>query len=454
MSWARRLITTLWLALRGRAESQVPFRSERAIRRRQTRNLRRIVAHAFRNVPYFQEVARSEGLSERDILSCEDLCRLPLIDGRALHTNPMAFVSQAFPRASLVMLHSTGTAAYGAKTVFWHPRELMYGITYGERDRRVLRKLLGKSHNLVRLSFHHPVSSTSDVSRFQASRTWVPSAIMKTHWASGEMAYDEVARLFDELHPDVVYSYGSFAEYVLLHILAGNLTGYLPKVWVFGADGVSEQGRRTIAENLPCALYSTYQAVETGRIGFECEMRSGYHINTDVCHVRIVNERGETVAPGEVGEVVVSNLVNRGSILLNYRLGDYAAWGTEPCSCGRTLPLLRLTGARTTSTLRLRNGGELQEHEFVLACKESISEVLQFQIIENAPESIVWRVALSRVADREQIVSDLMERSRSVMSPEADVRVEIVDRIVLPPGAKLTRIVRSSHDTAGSQVTK
>lgn len=447
MDRARRLLTTLWLALLGRVESRVPFWSERAIQRRQTRNLHKIVTHAFRNVPYYRNVSKSMGISERDIVTCEDLSRLPLAEGTMLHTDPLAFVSTAFSLSSLVKLYSTGTAAYGAKTVFWHPRKLMSGIAFGERDRRVLRKLVGKSHNLVRLSFFHPDSPTSRVSRFHASRLWIPRVIMKTQWASCELSYDEVVRLFDEVRPDVVYSYGSFAESVLLYILDKELVVHLPRVWVFGGDGVSAEGRRRIEENLPCVLHSTYQAIEAGRIGFECEMRSGYHINTDFCHVRLVNERGETVAPGETGEVIISNLTNPGSILLNYRLGDYAAWSTDACPCGRTLPLLHLTGMRTSSTLRLRNGNELHEHVLLYACKNSMHEVLQFQVVENAPESIVWRVVLSQNADRDQIVSSLMEHSQSVMSPDANVKVEIVDRIVLPPGSKLRRIVRSSANT-------
>jgi len=446
----KRLFTTACLALRGRVESRVPFWSERTIRRRQTRNLRRIVAHAFRYVPYYQDLAKSHGFSPRDFHTCDDLARLPLIDGRTLQQDPLAFASTAFPLSSLVKLFSTGTAAYGTKTVYWHPRLLLSGIAYGERDRSILRQLVGKSHGLVRLSFFHPDSSTSTVGRFHTARLLVPRAIMKTHWASSDLPYTEVAQLFNDIKPDVVYSYGSFAESFLLYVLDHGLAVYLPRVWIFGGDGMSEEGRQRIEETLECILYSTYQAIETGRIGFECEMNSGYHINTDLCHVRLVNEDGETVSPGEIGKVVISNLCNPGSILLNYLIGDYASWSTEPCSCGRTLPLLHLTGARTSSFLRLRDGRELQEHVLLHACKEGMHDVFQFQVIEKDLEVIIWRVVLSQNADREEVISNLITRSCSVMSPEADVSVDVVDRIVLPPGSKLTRIVRRLADQSNT----
>ena len=168
MDQAKRLFTSARFALRGLAERRVPYKPDQAIRQRQTRNLRRVVSHALRTVPFYRDAARSGelGVSEPDIASSEDLTRLPLIDGTCLQTDPRRFVSTALPIQSLVEFHSTGTAAYGAKSVFWTESALMSEIAYGERDRSVLRHLLGATHGLVRLSFFHPDSSTSMASRF------------------------------------------------------------------------------------------------------------------------------------------------------------------------------------------------------------------------------------------------------------------------------------------------
>jgi len=111
VSSAKRLFTTAYFAVRGRIETRVPYWSERAIRERQTTNLRKIVTHAFRYVPYYRMIERSLGLSERDIQTVDDLSRLPLIDGRTLQRDPQHFVSDAFDPASLRKVHSTGTAA-------------------------------------------------------------------------------------------------------------------------------------------------------------------------------------------------------------------------------------------------------------------------------------------------------------------------------------------------------
>ena len=76
------------------------------------------------------------------------------------------------------------------------------------------------------------------------------------------------------------------------------------------------------------------------------------------------------------------------------------------------------------------------------ACKESLDGVLQYQILEKAPESIVWRLLLAQDADLEEISSELVECSRAAIGPEADISVEAVNRILPLDGLKLTRIVR------------
>ena len=105
--------------------------------------------------------------------------------------------------------------------------------------------------------------------------------------------------------------------------------------------------------------------------------------------------------------------------------------------------MLHLIGARTGSTLRLRDGSEVQEHVFIHACKAKMKDLLQYRIVESAPENIVWQVVPSPGSDREQLSRGLISASRSVLSPEANIRVEFFDRLK-PVGMKLSTIVRPS----------
>lgn len=74
----------------------------------------------------------------------------------------------------------------------------------------------------------------------------------------------------------------------------------------------------------------------------ECKPGFGYHTNPDHILVEIVDpSTGAVLGEGEQGEVVITHLDTRGTVLLRFRTGDIATGGlvTEPCpNCKRTVP--------------------------------------------------------------------------------------------------------------------
>ena len=133
-------------------------------------------------------------------------------------------------------------------------------------------------------------------------------------------------------------------------------------------------------------MLSRYNAVEAFKIGFYCEHRTGFHLHEDICHVRVVRPDGETAAPGEQGRVVISNLVNRASVLLNYPIGDLASMSDEVCSCGRTLQAaLRARRARVEDILSLADGRFVHPRAVWQVFKADRS-VLQYQLTQHELE--------------------------------------------------------------------
>jgi phenylacetate-CoA ligase len=80
-------------------------------------------------------------------------------------------------------------------------------------------------------------------------------------------------------------------------------------------------------------------ASEVGAHSFECECQpGGIHILESEFIAEIVEpETGREVAPGEIGELVITNLGRPGFPVIRYRTGDLVRLNLAPCECGRTL---------------------------------------------------------------------------------------------------------------------
>ena len=104
----------------------------------------------------------------------------------------------------------------------------------------------------------------------------------------------------------------------------------------------------------PGAVHSTYASSEIVTSFTECSAQCGGHPPADLAVVEILDEAGNRVPDGEVGEVTVTPLQVTGMPLVRFRTGDVSFIIPEPCPCGRgTLRLGPVLG-RKAQMLKVR----------------------------------------------------------------------------------------------------
>jgi phenylacetate-CoA ligase len=142
-----------------------------------------------------------------------------------------------------------------------------------------------------------------------------------------------------------------------------------------------------------------------------------------------------------VGEVIISNLINRATVLLNYRLDDRGRLASGPCLCGRSLPLLERLEGRRSETIVLADGRVTSSLELEGLFRDELRPTLQVQLVHPTPGSIRWRVVPFASVDREALRRRLLERGREVLGEDTRAEVEFVADIPLTSAGKLQRVV-------------
>jgi len=126
-----------------------------------------------------------------------------------------------------------------------------------------------------------------------------------------------------------------------------------------------------------------------------------------------IDDDDNEVSPGGRGHLVLSNLTNRATVLLNYRLGDIVTLGHSTCSCGRNLPTIENIDGRSDDLIRLANGDPLHALA-VLEKLQKVPGVAQIQLVQEAPERFVIRAIAAKTPDRAQTAAELVSNLRSV----------------------------------------
>jgi len=193
-------------------------------------------------------------------------------------------------------------------------------------------------------------------------------------------------------------------------------------------------------DELGVPVFSEYNCVECLQLGFECEEHSGYHLNEDCCAVRIADDEYNTLPDGSTGRVIVSNLVNRANVLLNYELGDEAAMIPGQCGCGRTLRMLSLNLSRVADRLTLKDGSQIHPITFAEAVF-SEKDLWQHQVVQLSEDEFDVYLVTNPLTDRDAMKQRLIAEFDNWFQGKLRFHFQFVDQIELTPGGKRRAVV-------------
>jgi phenylacetate-CoA ligase len=94
---------------------------------------------------------------------------------------------------------------------------------------------------------------------------------------------------------------------------------------------------------------------------------------------------GRPARPGEIGEVVITDLSNHCLPLIRYRIGDLAVAmdEREPCPCGRGLPRIGRIEGRTSSVMLCADGTWLPGSFFAHFLKDHHRSIRHYQVAQR-----------------------------------------------------------------------
>ena len=299
----------------------------------QNEKLRRLVRHAYRDVPYYRQQMRDRGLRPEGVQTLDDLSKLPRLGRQRLrehlyfdilsehHDKGQIFEQRASGWqgeplgvfVDRVQLERRAAAALRARAwaghAFGRPRLLLWTEAQ-DRGRHRADALLADRH-------HHP----TDV---------VDAA-----------AVNELVERSSRLRPSVIEgpteTLLALARFMLRH--GPCMTGCVDAILVSG-HSLSDDGRDSIRRAFGGEVYEAYGTAEIGEVAHECRSHAGLHVASERVIVELLDPQGEPVAAGERGEIVVTDLDNKCLPLIRYRTGDYARAVEGACGCGLALPRL------------------------------------------------------------------------------------------------------------------
>ena len=160
------------------------------------------------------------------------------------------------------------------------------------------------------------------------------------------------------------------------------------------------------------AAYQVYATADVGSIAYETPAREGLVVDEGVLVEIVRPGTGDPVAPGEVGEVVVTALANADYPLIRFGTGDLSAFMPGVSPCGRTNARIRGWMGRADQTTKIK--GMFVHPSQVATIARRHPEIERARLVVDNPEmqdrmTLHVEVAPNASSHAEAIVASIRE---------------------------------------------
>jgi len=131
-----------------------------------------------------------------------------------------------------------------------------------------------------------------------------------------------------------------------------------------------------IARKWDVRLCSTYASTEMATAFHQCGKNLGCHNNSDLLYAEVIDDVGNHVGNGEVGELVVTTLGVEGMPFVRYKTGDITTYLSDECGCGESSLRIGPIQGRRDQMIKFR--GTTIYPQNIFNSLNSISEVSEY----------------------------------------------------------------------------
>lgn len=394
------------------AQRKIAFSSLENIHKERDRRLRDIVHYAAHNVPYYQEMFRNNKIDYRDIRTAADLDKLPLITKKMLREDPDRFISTSKQGKKSVPFITSGTT--GTPLRIHHDIDsIVSNVAHCEPEKQIVRQYLGDIKKSKQVSILASGSTIRTIWDVYTNYTFFKSPVKRNILAI-EKTFSELIENINERKPDIISGYGSQLEALFKYATVHDIKIHQSKILNYGADGMTDAGKELLIDKFNLNIFSRYSSVECFRIGYTCKYDKGFHIHENLCDLKIVGADGRRLPDGESGEVVISNLVNKGTVLLNYKLGDIATRSQQQCTCGRNHPLLTDLVGRIEDFINLPDGNMVHPRVIWNIFKK-IKGIVRYQLIQHDHTKFELKLVTIERSVYQQLIPQIINTLLSIL---------------------------------------
>ncbi|WP_298314758.1 hypothetical protein [uncultured Aquimarina sp.] len=363
----------------------------------QTKELRKLLKHAFDTVPYYNQLYSKHGFTSKDFdtFEIEDLKRLPYLEKNELRKYGTTTLLSS-KRKKGAFLSSSGSTGTPIKAYFTNEAHQIWSAAYEAR----IRNWAGVNHKMARgmIGGRRILPDANAKPPFYRYNY----AEKQTYFSAYHLSPETVSNYLEGIKKNKVeYMVGyAVSNYLLADFIEKKgLQAPKLKAVLTSSEKLTDEMRETMERVYGCKVYDGYSGVES--CGLISENNEGELLfSPDTGIMEVVDELGKEVAFGETGEVIATGFLNFDQPLIRYRIGDQVKLSrNQTPKSGMAMPIIDEIEGRTEDVITAKDGRKMVRFHGLFV---DIPKLMVAQLIQDSIEDYTINIVVEEGFLKEQ----------------------------------------------------
>ncbi len=392
---------------------------EEALRKRQWERFHSIIRYAYENNSFYKNRLDEVGVHPEDINAPEDIKKIPILTKEEIRRNTLKMISNGFSTDNLLKFKTGGSTGKPLDIYITEECSEMRNACARRHDRWAGWEM-GDPIGAV---WGNPILLKDIKSKL---KNWL---LTPTIYLDTMSVTEESVKKFDkECHkakPTLLFGHSHSLFILSQYVQHLSIKFIHPKGIISSCMMLLPHERKTIEDIFGVRVFDRYGCEEVSLIASECERHEGMHLNIEHLFVEFLKDDGSYAAPGEPGNIIVTDLMNRAMPFIRYQIEDVGVPTDRKCSCGRGLPLMEKVSGRVADFLIKKDGTKVSGVSLIENTLTKIQGIEQMQIIQESLEIICIKLVSGGKFNEERKIT-LLRYFQDLFGPGTDIRIESV----------------------------
>ncbi len=392
----------------------------------QLEKLRALLKVAHDHCPWHRQRMQAANLNPNDVNDLSALRRLPSMDKAQAAANREQLVWKDVPGGAFQ--YNTGGSS-GQPLIFHFGRTRQASDAAGRiRARRWWGAEVGEPEVYI---WGAPVE-LNKTDWVKTMRDRLLNQLVLNAFAMSPERMDHYLDALESFQPRSIYGYSSSVSLLAAHARSRGRRLRLPRLKVVCTTGepLYEHQRSLLTEVFGVAVANEFGSRDIGFTAHETPHGQMLLMSESII-LEVLDANGEPVAPGEMGEAVMTGLCSEAQPFIRYRTGDMVRMSPEPDKDGRGLHVIAEVLGRQTDFL-VRSDGTIMHALAGIYVLRAVDGVGEFKLIQHDKQHLEVQVVANNRWQTEMtqtIEAGLQKR----LGQDVHIQVRLLDNI--PPEA-------------------